>query len=41
MKVLSETLGIKVLPTLFKKLMCGDEGYGAMIDVPSIIKHVQ
>jgi hypothetical protein len=31
---------VRVLPTLFKKLMCGDEGYGAMLDVPSIIKAV-
>ncbi len=40
LKLLSETLKIKVLPTLSKKLMCGDEGYGAMLDVPSIIKEV-
>jgi hypothetical protein len=39
--MLSETLKIKVLPTLFKKLICGDEGYGAMLDVPSIINEVQ
>jgi hypothetical protein len=39
--MLSETLKIKVLPTLFKKLMCGDEGYGAMLDVPSIISEVE
>ena len=32
-KILTDTLGVKVLGTLFKKLICGDEGYGAMIDV--------
>lgn len=26
-----------MLPTLFKKLMCGDEGYGAMLDPKSIV----
>jgi phosphopantothenoylcysteine decarboxylase len=37
LKFLSDTLKIKVLPTINKKLMCGDEGFGAMIDVKSII----
>ena len=41
LKMLSETLKIKVLPTLFKKLMCGDKGLGAMLDVPSIISEVE
>lgn len=39
--VLKNTLGVHVLPTLYKKLMCGDEGYGAMLDVPSIINEVK
>lgn len=29
---INEKLNIKVLPTAFKKLACGDEGYGALID---------
>lgn len=36
LKFLSDTLNIKVLPTAFKKLMCGDEGYGALIDIATI-----
>ena len=40
-KYLEDTLKAKVLPTVLKKLMCGDEGYGAMIDVLSIVKEVE
>jgi len=37
LKFLEEKLNVKVLSTLFKRLMCGDEGYGAMLDVASIV----
>lgn len=39
--VLSDTLGVKVMPTAHKKLMCGDEGYGAMIEVETIVAEVK
>ena len=41
LKYLQDTLKAKVLPTVLKKLMCGDEGYGAMIDVQTIVKEVE
>jgi hypothetical protein len=31
-------LNVKIIPTIFKKLMCGDEGYGAMAEYMSIIE---
>lgn len=37
---IAEKLNIKVLPTAYKRLMCGDEGYGALIDTESIVKEV-
>lgn len=37
---LREKLLIKVLPTCCKKLMCGDEGFGALLDVDTIVKEV-
>lgn len=36
LKFLSDTLKVRVLPTAFKRLMCGDEGYGALIDTATI-----
>lgn len=41
LKILRDTLGVTVMNTAYKKLMCGDEGYGAMIDVKSIIEEVK
>jgi hypothetical protein len=40
LKFLKETLGLRVLGTSYKKLMCGDEGYGALIDVATIEEQV-
>ena len=36
MNFLQETLGVRVLPVAEKKLMCGDIGKGAMLDVSVI-----
>jgi phosphopantothenoylcysteine decarboxylase len=40
LKFLADNLKIKVLPTAYKVLMCGDEGLGAMIDTATIVKEV-
>ena len=40
LEFLTDTLGFKVLPTCHRKLICKDEGLGAMLDVKSIIKVV-
>ena len=37
---ISDKLHIVVLETLNKRLMCGDEGYGAMLDPETIVKRV-
>lgn len=37
---LQDKLNIKVLPTAFKVLACGDEGFGALIDSETIVKEV-
>ena len=37
---LRDKLQVKVLPTACKKLMCGDEGFGALIDVETIVAEV-
>jgi phosphopantothenoylcysteine decarboxylase len=39
-KVLRDTLGFIIIPTIFKILMCGDEGMGAMADVNTILNEV-
>ena len=39
--VLGKELGVNVLDTAFKKLMCGDEGYGALIDTETIVDAVR
>ena len=36
-RVLAEELGVVVLRTLFKKLMCNEEGLGAMVTVEEIM----
>ena len=35
-----EVLKITVLPTVSKKLICGDEGLGAMAEVKTIVDEV-
>jgi phosphopantothenoylcysteine decarboxylase len=39
-KVLRDTLGFMIIPTILKILMCGDEGMGAMADVNTILNEV-
>ena len=39
-KFLSETLGVTVLPTVEKTLMCGDTGKGAMASPETIVEAV-
>ena len=41
LRFLQETLKVKVLPTVEKKLMCGDIGKGGMLGVPEITEIVK